>query len=55
MSQQFDLYRHSDAGMALAYRQAADAARRNPFETPSQAEKRAAYYERQAAECEARR
>lgn len=45
---QLDLYRHGDAGMAEAFRQAADAARRNPFETPEQREERARHYELQA-------
>lgn len=45
---QLDVFRHSDAGMAQAYRQAAEAARRNPWETPEDAEKRARHYEAQA-------
>lgn len=48
MAAQLDLYRHSDAGLALAYRQAAEAARRNPFEAPDAADQRARYYEQQA-------
>jgi hypothetical protein len=55
MSAQLDLIRHSDAGLALAYRQAAEAARRNPFETPDQAEKRARHYDEQAQRYEGRR
>lgn len=50
---QLDLYRHSAMALAAAHRLAAEAARRNPFETPDQCERRAAYYERQAAQLEA--
>ena len=51
---QLDLYTHSDQGLAEAFRAAADAARRNPFETPDQCELRARIYEQQAAEHEAK-
>lgn len=51
---QLDLYRHGDAGLADAFRKAADAARRNPFETPEQCEERARHYELQAQQHEAR-
>ncbi|HEY0661465.1 MAG TPA: hypothetical protein VGD21_09140 [Lysobacter sp.] len=53
-STQLDLYRHGDAGMAEAFRKAADAARRSPFETPDRCEERARHYEEQAAQHEAR-
>jgi len=49
---QLDLYRHGDAAMAQAHRLAADAARRNPFETPDRAEARARYHEAEAAKLE---
>lgn len=55
MSAQLDVFRHSDAGLAQAYRQAAEAARRNPWEAPDAAEKRARYYEQQAAQHEGTR
>lgn len=45
---QLDVFRHSDAGMAQAYLHAAEAARRNPWECPEDAEKRARHYEAQA-------
>lgn len=48
MSAQLDLLRHSDAGLALAYRQAAEAALMNPFETPEASAQRARYYQQQA-------
>lgn len=51
---QLDLYRHSDAALAQAHRLAAEAARRNPFETPDQAEARARHHEAEAARLEAR-
>lgn len=51
---QLDIIRHSDQGLAEAFRVAADTARRNPFETPDAAEKRARLYEQQAAEHEAK-
>lgn len=46
--QQLDILRHSDAGLAQAYRQAADTARRDPHYTPDEGERRAAYYLQQA-------
>jgi hypothetical protein len=51
---QLDLYRHTDAAMAEAFRRAAETARNNPFETPDQCERRAAHYEEQAKRCESR-
>lgn len=51
---QLDLYRHGDSGLADAFRKAADTARRNPFETPDQCEARAQHYEQQAAMHESR-
>jgi hypothetical protein len=51
---QLDLIRHSDAGLAEAFRKAADAARRSPFETPDRCEERARYYEEQAEKHAAR-
>lgn len=45
---QLDLYRHGDAGLAQAFREAAETARRNPFETPDQCELRARHYEQEA-------
>lgn len=50
---QLDLYRHSAPALAVAHRLAAEAARRNPFETPEAGERRAAHHEREAARLEA--
>jgi hypothetical protein len=45
---QLDLYRDDPRAVARAHREAAETARRNPFETPDAAEARARYYEAQA-------
>lgn len=50
---QLDLYRHSAMAMAAAHRLAAEAARRNPFESPDAGERRAQYHENEAARLEA--
>ena len=44
------IFRDSAKAQAEAYRVAAETARRNPFETPEAAERRARYYEQQAAQ-----
>ena len=49
---QLDLYRHSAPALARAYREAAETARKNPYETPEKSERRAKHYE---AEAEAER
>jgi len=41
---QLDLYRHSPAALAASYRQAAETARRDPHFSPSEGERRAAWY-----------
>ena len=41
---QLDRVRHGDAAKALAYREAAAAALRNPYETPEACARRAAHY-----------
>ena len=45
---QLDLYRHSATALARAHRIAAETARRNPYETPEQAERRAQHHEAEA-------
>lgn len=45
---QLDLVRHGDAAKALAYREAAATALRNPYESPEACARRAAYYLDQA-------
>lgn len=49
-----DLIRNSPPELAQAFRVAADTERRNPYYPPDEAEKRAAYYERQAQALEQR-
>ena len=49
---QLDVFRHSDPALAAAYREAARAARLNPYEPEEKAELRARYYEEQAARLE---
>lgn len=41
---QLDLYRHSAPALAAAYREAAETARKNPYETPEKSERRAQHY-----------
>lgn len=48
-----DLFRHSPKAMAEAHREAARTARRNPFEAPEDAERRARHHEDEAARLEA--
>lgn len=48
MATQPDLLRSQPAAMAAAYRQAAESALTNPYETQDQREARARYYEAQA-------
>lgn len=55
MTTQLDVFRHSDAALAAAYREAARTARLNPYEPEEKAERRAAHYEAKAEELEARR
>lgn len=43
-----DLFHHSPKALAQAHRIAADTARRNPYETPEQAERRAQHHEAEA-------
>ena len=45
---QLDIFRDDMRRRALAYREAAEAARRNPYETEEQREVRAKHYEREA-------
>ncbi|GAB3744896.1 hypothetical protein [Lysobacter olei] len=52
-TEQRDLLRESPKALAEAHREAARAARRNPYETPDDAERRARYYEREAERLEA--
>ena len=54
MNAQLDVFRHSDAALAAAYREAARTARLNPFEPEEKAERRAAHYEREAEKLEQR-
>ena len=49
-----DLIRNSPPELAKAYRLAADTVRRDPHWMPSEAEKRAAFYEREAERLEKR-
>ena len=44
MTQQLDVFRHSAPALARAYREAADAAIRNPFESPESSRRRAEHY-----------
>lgn len=46
---QTDLFRHSPQALASAHREAAAAARTNPYETPDAAERRARHHEAEAA------
>lgn len=46
-SQQLDIFRHRQPA-ATDWLAAAEAARRNPYESPADAERRARYYEEQA-------
>ena len=52
MTAQLDVFRHSDAAMAAAYREAARTARLNPYEPEEKAERRAKHYEEQAERLE---
>jgi len=54
MTLQLDVFRHSDAALAAAYREAARTARLNPYEPEERAEIRARHYEAKAEELEAR-
>lgn len=47
-SQQMDIFRHRQPA-ATDWLAAAEAARRNPYESPADAERRARYYEEQAS------
>lgn len=49
---QLDVFRHSDAAQAAAYRKAAETARVDPFWTQEQREARARYYTEQAERLE---
>jgi len=49
---QRDLLHESPPAMAAAHRIAAESARRNPFETPDDGERRAQYHEREAERIE---
>ncbi len=51
---QLDLYRHSDAAIAAAYREAALTARVDPFWMDEQRETRVRYYTEQAERLEKR-
>lgn len=52
LSRQLDLVRNSDPEIARAYRVAADTARFDPFWSPEERAKRAAFYEAEAAKYE---
>lgn len=49
---QLDVFRHSDAALAAAYREAAKTARANPYEPEEKAERRAKFYEQEAERLE---
>lgn len=51
-TEQTELFRHSAPFLAKAYREAAAAARLDPHWTPDEGEKRAQYFEREAARLE---
>lgn len=52
MTLQLDVFRHSDAAQAAAYREAARTARVDPFWTDEQREQRVRYYTEQAERLE---
>lgn len=54
MTAQLDVFRHSDAAQAAAYREAAETARVDPYWTEEQREARARYYQEQAERLEKR-
>lgn len=49
---QLDVFRHSPAALAAAYREAARTARLNPFEPEEKAARRAEHYEQEAEKLE---
>ena len=51
---QMDVFRHSDAALAAAYRCAAETARRDPHFSPEEGERRARAYEAEARKYEPR-
>lgn len=51
---QLDVFHHSDAAMARAYRQAAETVKYDPYFPDAERENRAAYYLAEAARYEAR-
>lgn len=53
-TQNLDIFRNSDAGIAAAYRPAADTMRHDPHWTDEEREQRARYYEEQAKRHEGR-
>lgn len=55
LTAQLDVFRHSDAAQAAAYREAANTARIDPFWTDEQREQRVRYYTEQAERLEAMR
>ena len=54
MTHQLDVFRHSDAAQAQAFRVAAEVARVDPFWTDEQRETRVRYYTEQAERLEKR-
>jgi hypothetical protein len=52
MHAQSDIFRDSPAARAQRFRIAAETERNNPYFTPDERERRAAYYEQQAEACE---
>jgi hypothetical protein len=54
LAAQPNLFQHSDQAKAQAFRIAADTARRDPFWSPEEGERRAQAYEAQAREWDAR-
>ena len=52
MIRQLDAFRDQGPALAKAYREAAETARKNPYETPEKSERRAKHYEQEAQRIE---